>query len=402
MKSIDELRNDTPGATRVIHFNNCGSALPPTAVVNAQIEHLLLERDVGGYEAAASNARKRTVYPAAAKLLGCRPDEIAFVHSASQAWSGFVDALALRPNDEILTSRIEFGSNLSALRHLAMRTGAVLKIIASRPDGTVDLGDLARRLSRRTKLVAVTHAAGHFGGVNPVESIGSVVAGTGAIFLVDASQSLGQMPVDVDAIACDALTASGRKWLRGPRGTGFLYVRSGVSEKMGSRVTGIIAREFDPDNDWIGAGSEITSDARHFELWERNIASEIGLAVAIEYLLEIGVETVNHRITSLAARIMERLQPLAEVSLLATDTVCSGIVGLSFSGGPRAAAYVKDDLQKRAMNVSSIGYYDAPLDCAARKIKSVLRIAPHYYNTEEETEELCAHLAAASKAAHQF
>src|SRR5260370_8177767 len=154
MKSIDDLRNDTPGAAKVLHFNNCGSALPPAAVVNAQIEHLLLERDVGGYEAAASNERNRTVYPAAARLLGCRAEEIAFSNSASCAWNGFIDSLALRRNDEILTSRIECGTNLSALRHLAMRTGAVPKILASRPDGTVDLNDLARRLCRRTKLVA--------------------------------------------------------------------------------------------------------------------------------------------------------------------------------------------------------------------------------------------------------
>jgi cysteine desulfurase / selenocysteine lyase len=402
MKSIDELRNETPGATRVMHFNNCGSALPPAAVVNAQIEHLLLERDVGGYEAAASNERKRTVYSAAAALLGCRSDEIAFASSASCAWNGFVDSLALRPDDEILTSRIECGTNLSALRQLAMRTGAAPKILASRPDGTVDLDDLARRLGRRTKLVAVSHAAAHFGGVNPVKDIGKLVAGTGAIFLVDACQSLGQIPVNVDAIACDALTASGRKWLRGPRGTGFLYVRRGASEKMGLGAEGIIAQELDPDNDWISTGDEITSDARRLELWERNVASEIGLAVAIEYLLEIGVEAAHHRIAGLAARVVERLQPVPGVSVLATGTIGSGIVGLSFSGGARAVAYVKDYLHKRAVNVSGMGYYDAPLDCAARKIRSILRVAPHYYNTEEEIEELCEHLAAGLRAADRI
>jgi len=368
-KSIEGLRADTPGAGRVAHFANCGSALPPAAVVNAQIDHLRLEREIGGYEAAARNQTKRTLHSGAARLLGCGADEIAFAESASRAWCMFVDSLALRPGDEILTSRIEFGANLVALHRLAARTGAAVRVVRCRPDGTIDVDALAESLTGRTKLVAITQAAAHFGGVNPAEQIGRVVAATDALFLVDACQSLGQLPVDVGAMSCHALTATGRKWLRGPRGTGFLYVRNGI----GARID--------------------RAGARRFELWERNVAAEIGLAVALDYLREIGVDAAHRRITGLAAHIVERLRPIARTSLLRTDDVRSGVIGLSLPGGARAVAAVKDHLHKRGVNVSAMAYADAPLDCAARKIDSVLRIAPHYYNTEDEVDELCAHLA---------
>jgi cysteine desulfurase/selenocysteine lyase len=367
LKSIDELRGDTPGVRRVAHFNNCGAALPPMAVVEAQIDHLLLERDVGGYEAAARNQAKRTLNGAASRLLGCAPEEIAFADSASRAWNLFVHSLMLRPGDEILTSRIDFSTNLDALRWLSERFGATVRTLPSRTDGTVDPDGLPHLLNRRTKLVAITHAAGHFGGVNPVEDIGGLLAGGDTLFLVDACQSAGQLPVDVAAMRCDALTVSGRKWLRGPRGTGFLYVRGQA--------------------------------ARRFELWERNVAAEIGLATAIDYFLDIGVEAVRQRIARLAGSIVERLRAIPEISVLdASDGVRSGVVGLTIPGGERAVAAIREYLRRRGVNVSSMARQDVPLDCAARNVAAVLRIAPHYYNTEDEIDRLFEHLVAGLRA----
>jgi cysteine desulfurase/selenocysteine lyase len=398
MRSIEELRNDTPGVEIVAHFNNCGSALPPNPVIDAQIEHLRLESDLGGYEAAQRNHGKRTLYSAAAALLGCGSDEIAFADSASRAWDVLVNSLGLRPGDEIVTSRLEFGVNLLILRRLAIRTGARVKIVNSRPDGTIDLDDLYRSLSDRTKLVAIAHAAGHYGGVNPVEAIGAAIAGTEAVFLVDATQSLGQLPVDVDAMRCHALTASGRKWLRGPRGTGFLYVRNDVSDRIDPVTVGLVTSDVSFDNYSIREEVALRSNARRFEAWERNVAAEIGLAVAIEYFLEVGIDWAHHRITALASYILDRLRSVPGVFVLPTDELRSGVVGLTVPGGEPAVVALRSYLRERSVHVSSMAYIDAPLDYAARGIDAVLRISPHYYNTDNEVDTLCEHLADGLKA----
>jgi cysteine desulfurase / selenocysteine lyase len=400
MKSIEELRRETPGAGVVAHFNNCGSALPPAPVLDAQIEHLRMEGTVGGYEAAQRNQGRRTMSAAAARLLGCSADEIAFADSASRAWNELVFSLSLQPGDEILTSRIEFGVNLLTLRRLAIRTGSRLRIVASRVDGTIDLDDLSRHLTDCTRLVAITHAAGHFGGVNPVEEIGRLVAETKALFLVDACQSLGQMPVDVDAMSCHALTASGRKWVRGPRGSGFLYVRDGTSELIDPVAVGLVTSDLRFDNYLIREEVALRSDAKRFEAWERNVAAEIGLAVALEYLTEVGVDSARSRITDLTAHIVDRVESMPDVSLLRPiGEIRSGVIGMALSGGTHQIAAVRRYLHWRGINVSSMERVDAPLDYAARGIDSVLRISPHYYNTDDEVDRLCEHLAAALKSA---
>jgi selenocysteine lyase/cysteine desulfurase len=344
------------------------------------------------------NQNKRTLYSAAANLLGCAAEEIAFADSASRAWEVLVNSLGLRPGDEIVTSRMEFGINLLTLRRLATRTGARVTIVESRSDGTIDLDDLSRSLTERTRLVAITHAAGHYGGVNPVEAVGELVAGVEAVLLVDATQSVGQMPVDVDAMSCHALTASGRKWLRGPRGTGFLYVRNGFSDRIDPVAVGLVTSDLSFDNYSIKEELALRSDARRFEAWERNVAAEIGLAVAVEYLLRIGVDWVHQRIKDLTAHILDRLESIPDIAVLPADDLRSGILGLALPGGRPAVAAVRSYLHERGVNVSSMDYMDAPLDCAARGIDATLRISPHYYNTDNEVDLLCEQLVAGLKA----
>lgn len=401
MKSLAQLRSETPGAERVAHLNNCGSALPPMAVHRAQVDHLALECELGGYEAALVNQERRTMYAAAARLIGCRTSEIAFADSGSRAWGEFVSSLGLRRGDEILTSRIEYGTNLLTLRRLALRTGARVRIVNPRPDGTIDLDDLAARLTDRTRLVAVTHAAGHFGGVNPVEGIGRLVAGTEALLLVDASQSVGQIPVDVDALGCHALTASGRKWLRGPRGSGFLYVRDGLSERIDPVVVGLVTSDLGFDNYLIREELALRSDAKRFEAWERNVAAEVGLAAALEYLLDVGVDDAHRRVVEITSYLDERLREIPDVAVLRPvgDDVRSGVVGMALPGGARQVQQMRAHLREQGINVSSMDRVDGPLDLAARGLDSVLRLSPHYYNTIDEVDRVCDAMTSALRAA---
>jgi cysteine desulfurase/selenocysteine lyase len=393
MKTFDELRSETPGAQRTAHFNSCGAALPPTTVVEAQIGHLKLEASIGGYEAAATSTKKNSIYASAAQLIGCSEAEIAFTDSASRAWNVFVYSLSLRPGDEILTSRIEFGTNLISLQHVAERSGAKLRILDPMPDGTVDVSDLSRRLSERTKLVAITHAAAHFGGVNPVEEIGALLAGFNALYLVDACQSVGQMQVDVSRIRCHALTATGRKWLRGPRGSGFLYVREGVSEAIDPVLSDLVTADLLLDQHDNITGITFGPDARRFELWERNVAGEIGLGVAIQYLLSVGLDFAHKRIKQLSDLVKERLSDVPHITVIEASGGDSGLIGVV--SAERSLNDVKRYLADHGVSVSTMADYHAPLDFAARGLESVLRIAPHYYNTEADVDKLHQALYAA-------
>lgn len=230
---VRSVRDETPGADRVLHFNNAGASLPPRPVVDACTDHLRREARVGGYEAAAeAEDELASTYEALAGLLGCRPAEMALTSSATRAWDMAFYSLSFSEGDRILTSRASYASNHMAFLQVARRTGCRVEVVDSDEHGQIDVDDLRRRIDGRTALVALTHVPTNGGLVNPAADVGRVASEAGVPYLVDACQSVGQMPVDVDAMGCDLLSATGRKYLRGPRGIGFLYVRGALLERL--------------------------------------------------------------------------------------------------------------------------------------------------------------------------
>ena len=289
---IERARRDTPGTANVAHLNNAGAALPPTQVIDAVVAHLHREAEIGGYEAAAeAHEQVEHTYAAIARLIGCQTSEIAIVENATRAWDMAFYGLSFAPGDRILTARAEYSSNVIAFLQVAARTGAVVEVVDNDESGQLSVEDLRRRLaddSGPVKLVAVTHVPTQGGLVNPAEDIGVATREARVPYLLDACQSIGQLPVDVDQIGCDFLSATGRKYLRGPRGTGFLYVRRAMIEHLEPPFLDLHAATWTAPDRY-----EIRPDARRFENWETNYATKIGLGVAVDYALSWGLDAIQ-------------------------------------------------------------------------------------------------------------
>ena len=379
---VVRARADTPGAEAIAHLNNAGAALPPAPVLDAVIEHLRREAEIGGYEAAAERAdRVEHTYDAVARLIGARRDEIAIVENATRAWDMAFYALKLREGDRILTTTAEYASNYIPMRQVADRTGAAVVVVPDDEHGQVDVERLEAMLDERVKLVSLVHVPSQGGLVQPAAAVGAACRAAGVPLLLDACQSVGQMPVDVRDIGCDMLSATGRKFLRGPRGTGFLYVRRELIEELEPPLLDLHAAEWQPDGSYT-----IRPDARRFENWETNVATKIGLGVAAEYALDIGLAAICDRVRALAGDLRERLQALPGVSVHDRGEELGAIVTFAVEGRPTAEVVAA--LRAAGVNTSLSPATYARLDLDARGLTDLVRASPHYYNDIADIDRL--------------
>ena len=380
-------RRDTPGCENRVHFNNAGAALMPAPVINAVIDHLNLEGQIGGYEAAEQEHDTiERVYAAAASLIGASRDEIAIVENATRAWDMAFYGIPFRSGDRVLTSVSEYGSNFIAFLQVAARTGAIIDVIPNDDYGQVSIAALREMIDERVKLIAITHVPTNGGLVNPVAAIGRIAREANVRFLLDACQSVGQLPINVEEICCDILSATGRKYLRGPRGTGFLYVRKELIDSLEPPFLDVRSAR------WIARDKyDIRHDARRFENWETNYSTKIGLGVAIEYALEWGIEIIRERIITLAETLRARLMSLNDVIVRDLGLERCGIVSFTVTG--IEPEEIKHQLAAESINVSVSVLRDTLLDMQTREIKSMVRASVHYYNSEDEIRRFCSVLA---------
>jgi selenocysteine lyase/cysteine desulfurase len=383
---LERARRETPGCERVLHFNNAGAALMPRLVLDVMVAHLQLETQIGGYEAAtATQEAIEHTYDAAAALIACQRDEIAIVEHATRAWDLAFYAIPFAPGDRILTDVAAYASSFIAFLQVARKTGATVEVVPNDEHGQISVQALREAVDERVKLIAITHVPTNGGLVNPAAAVGEVARESGALYLLDACQSVGQMPVDVNVIGCDMLSATGRKYLRGPRGSGFLYVRRGLVERLEPPFLDLHAAR------WVTRERfEIRPDARRFESWECNIAAKIGLGVAIDYALRWGLDAIWARILALAQDLRARLEALPGVTLHDLGRERCGIVSFAVEG--QAPQAVHRALAEHRINVSVSTQDSTRLDMEARGLSDLVRASVHYYNSAEEVERFCATL----------
>lgn len=383
---IEQARQETPGCTEVLHFNNAGASLMPQPVLDATINYLQLEAQTGGYEAHKSRkAQINHTYDAAAALIGCTRDEIALMENATRAWDMAFYSIPFQPGDRVLTAMAEYASNYIAYLQIARRTGVIIEPIPDDAYGQVSLAALRNAIDKRVKLISITHIPTSGGLVNPVAEIGKIAREAGILYIVDACQSVGQMPIDVNQIGCDILSTTGRKYLRGPRGTGFLYVRHEALERLDPVFLDLHAAQ------WVERDRyEIAPGVQRFETWEKNFAGIVGLGAAIDYAQHWGMENIWHRIKTLSYQLRTRLSPLPGVIVHDRGVTQCGIVTFTVEG--LDSAEIQQRLAQQQINVSVTERSSTLLDLSARNLDKMIRASVHYYNTEEEIERFCTEI----------
>lgn len=378
---IDALRQDTPGTANRVHLNNAGAGLLSRRTLRAMTSHLELEAAIGGYEAAGQERdRIDATHADIARLVGGQADEIALFDNSTHAWNAAFYSMTFKPGDRILTGRDEYGSSVLAYLQTARRHGAEVVVVPDDEYGQLDTAALADLIDERTKLVGVTHIPTSGGLVNPAAEIGRITRAAGVPFLLDATQSVGQFPVDVAEIGCDLLTATGRKFLRGPRGTGFLWVRPEALEYLDPYVTEIEAATWDGER-----GFTWHDGARRFETWEVSYSNVLGLSEAVQQALELGMDEIGRRAVALGAYLRDRLDALPGVTTYDLGRDRCAIVTAKVDAVPTAD--VAAALAKQGINVSTTVAEHSQFDTENRGVHPLVRLSPHYYNTEAELDQ---------------
>jgi selenocysteine lyase/cysteine desulfurase len=379
---LARIRADTPAVEDQSFLHSAGSSLMPRPVVETMIDHIRLEAAIGGYAAAdREQGRLSAVYDSVAGLLNAARDEIALVENATVGWQMAFYALPWKAGDRVLTTQSEYAANYVAYLQMAKRCGIVIDVVPNDAFGAIDTAALASMIDERTKLVAITWIPTNGGLINPAAEVGTIARQAGVLFLLDACQAVGQMPVDVQAIGCDMLTGTGRKFLRGPRGTGFLYIRRELMLRLEPPMIDHFAAPWTSTSEYT-----LRPDARRFETWENNYVGRLGLGAAVDYARAIGLDAIESRCRMLAARLRDGLSALPHVILHDLGRDRSAIVSFTVEG--RSVLEVLNAAAAERIVIGASPPASTRLDSDARGLSFILRASPHYFNTEADVDRL--------------
>lgn len=388
---LDALRAETAGVAHCLHLNNAGAALPPDPVVAAVTEYQETERLYGGYEAAAAHADGfRGYYDALADMLGCDTDEVAFQESASAGLIRCIQAMPFADGDRILTAAQDYPTNIMTYGALKRRADIAVDIAPLDADGTLDPAAIEARLTARTRLIVLTHLASTGGAIMPAAEIGRIARTNGIPYLIDACQTAGQLPLDVGSLGCDMLVFSARKFLRGPRGTGGVFVRRDFA-----RTLVPMGPDLGALRDIRGEDYALIDGARKLEVFERHFAGQIGMAEAVRYYLRTGPEAIRDRIHTLAGRLRTELADIRGVRSVDDGPGRAGLVSVWLNDIEPLGVLKR--LRRDRVHVSHLKPHYAPVHAGLQQAGEGLRVSPHYYNSDDEIEEFVPAFAQALK-----
>jgi cysteine desulfurase/selenocysteine lyase len=377
---IERARKDTRGCEDIVHFNNAGSSLMPIPVADALHSYLYKEELAGGYETADDEDETlENFYKTTANLLNCETDEIAFIENATRAWDMAFYGFKFSSGDKILTTIAEYGSNVIAYNQQVKRFGIDVVFVPNDEHGQIDTHALENLMDDRVKLVSITHIPTGGGLVNPAKEIGKITKSANVPFLLDSCQGVGHVPLDVEEIGCDILCGTGRKYLRGPRGTGLLYVRKSLIEYLEPPILDQHAATLISPTEY-----QIRSDAKRFENWEQYFAGKAALGTAIKYALSYGLKPIQSRIYQLAEKLRNKLIDVEGLRVTDEGVEKCGIV--TFTAAQMSPSGIKRHFREHRINVSTSEGSGNLVSFQSRGLKGVVRASVHYYNTEQEID----------------
>lgn len=384
---VDGYRADTPGTGESAYFMSAGASLVPLPVDAAIRRHLDLELRIGGYAAADAQQHELDgVYDSVARLIGASPQEIALTENATVAWQLAFYSLSFEPGDRILTGEAEYGANYVAYLQVQQRYGVIVEVVPSDEAGQFDTAALESMIDERVRLISLTWVPTNGGLVNPAAEVGRIARRHGIFYLLDACQAIGQLPVDVTELGCDAMSATGRKFLRGPRGTGFLFVRGDVLPRLEPPMLDHYSAPWTALDQYT-----LRDDARRFETWENSYALRAGLGTAVDYALEVGIDKIQHRCAMLADRLRAGIDGIPGARMLDLGVERCAIVSFDLAGVPAEQLVAAARAERIVIGTS--GPNSTLVDASRRHLSVINRASPHYYNTEEEVDRLVDFLA---------
>jgi cysteine desulfurase/selenocysteine lyase len=386
-QEIQQIRAETKGTKERVHFNNAGASLPPDVVVDTVINYLKEEAMFGGYETEFKYSKElANVYSSIAKLINADADEIALVENASIGWGLAFNGISFTKGDEIITTEMEYSTNLLSFINAEKTAGAKLIIIPNDEKGNFQLAAFEAAITPQTKLIAVTHIPSAAGGMIPIVEIGKIARKHNILYLLDACQTVGHAPIDVKEIGCDMLSVTGRKYLRAPRGTGFLFVKRELLDKL--KLTFMDGHTVD----WMTKDDyKVIAGTKRFEVYEKNRALILGLGKAVDYVLNIGMDRIWQRIQYLADLMRNQLSNIDNITVHDMGDQKCGIVTFSIKGIDSVT--VKNKLAEKHINVSVSLPKTTLIYMEKNHLYSVVRASVHYYNTEEEIKQTSTILA---------
>lgn len=377
---LARIRRDTPGLKGRLNLDNAGSSFMATPVIERM--KAALEQDVllGGYVAQEQQQNELDdIYPTLAALFGGLATDYAVVGSAVDGWTKAFYSLPLELGDNIVTAYTEYCANYVAYLQLKEKRGVEIRVARMAAEGGVDLEHLESLVDANTKLISITHMPSSSGEIVDVAAVGRIARKHDILFQLDACQSAGHIPLNVNDLGCDIMTGTARKFLRGPRGIGFLYVNERARQKMEPIVL------TNQSAAWVQSDKyDLRSDTRVFEAWERSVVNQLGFKAALDYYQNIGVKEAGHTLLNVADYLRSGLAVKSNVSMTCPHSARSAIITFNLTG--LSPEDVKMRMEGHGISTQIASVNHTRLDLEARQIDKAVRVSPHYYTTSEDVD----------------